>query len=97
MEKSRALTSSAATGAMTLTANTLTAWFDPDGWLKKLDAAGSVDGSRKSAEEEDQFTAANSSVVLWPEIREPRQINMDGDVVIKTSPKKWPGAPVGDG
>jgi lipopolysaccharide export system protein LptA len=79
--------SSAATGAMTLSANILTAWFDPDGWLKKLDAAGSVDGSRKSGVEDDEFTAANSSVVLWPEISEPRQINMDGGVVIKTSAK----------
>ena len=79
--------SSAATGAMTLSANILTAWFDPDGWLKKLDAAGSVDGSRKSSVEDDEFTAANSSVVLWPEISQPKQINMDGDVVIKTSAK----------
>jgi len=79
--------SSRATGAMTLSANILTAWFDPDGWLKKLDAAGSVGGSRKSGAEDDEFTAANSSVVLWPEIGEPRQINMDGGVVIKTSVK----------
>ncbi|MDP9338099.1 MAG: LPS export ABC transporter periplasmic protein LptC, partial [Acidobacteriota bacterium] len=77
----------AATGAMTLSANVITAWFDPSGWLKKLDATGSVDGSRKSSVEEDEFTAANSSVLLWPEISQPKQINMDGHVVMKTSAK----------
>ncbi len=79
--------SSAASGAMTLSANVITAWFDADGWLKKLDAAGKVDGSRKSGFEEDEFTAANSSIELWPEITEPKQMNMSGNVAIKTSAK----------
>ena len=72
---------------MTLNANVITAWFDADGWLKKLDAAGNVEGSRKSSVEDDEFTAANTSVELWPEISEPKQMNMSGNVAIKTSAK----------
>jgi lipopolysaccharide export system protein LptA len=79
--------SSAATGAMTLNANVITAWFDADGWLKKLDASGNVDGSRKSSVEDDEFTAANTSMELWPEVSEPKQMNMSGNVAIKTSAK----------
>src|ERR1700688_2297298 len=77
--------SSAASGPMDLTANVLTAWFAQDGGLKRLDAAGKVEGSRKSGAEDEEFTAANSSVELWPEISQPKLINMDGDVMLKTS------------
>jgi lipopolysaccharide export system protein LptA len=79
--------SSAASGPMDLTANVLTAWFDQDGGLKRLDAAGKVEGSRKSGAEDEEFTAANSSVELWPEISQPKLINMDGGVILKTNAK----------
>ena len=79
--------SSAASGAMDLTANVLTAWFDQDGGLKRLDAAGKVEGSRKTGAENEEFTAANSSVELWPEISQPKLINMDGGVILKTNAK----------
>src|SRR5580704_14639647 len=39
--------SSAASGPLDLTANVLTAWFDQDGGLKRLDASGKVEGSRQ--------------------------------------------------
>src|SRR6202166_334626 len=77
--------SSAASGPVDLTANVLTAWFDQDGGLQRLDASGKVEGSRKSAAEDEEFTAANSSVELWPEISQPKLINMDGGVILKTS------------
>ncbi len=77
--------SSAASGPMDLTANVLTAWFDQDGGLQKLDASGKVEGSRKTGAEDEEFTAANSSVELWPEISQPKLINMDGGVILKTS------------
>src|ERR1700724_2011679 len=79
--------SSAASGPMDLTANVLTAWFDQDGGLKRLDATGEVEGSRKSGAEDEEFTAANSSVEMWPEISQPKLINMDGGVILKTSAK----------
>jgi lipopolysaccharide export system protein LptA len=77
--------SSSASGIMTVNANVLTAWFDADGWLKKLDANGDVDGFRKSAVEDDEFTATNISVDMWPEITQPRLISMDGNASIKTA------------
>jgi lipopolysaccharide export system protein LptA len=79
--------SSAASGPMDLTANVLTAWFNADGELEKLDASGKVEGSRKTGAEDEEFTAANSSVELWPEISQPKLINMDGGVILKTSAK----------
>jgi LPS export ABC transporter protein LptC len=84
--KPHAVTSSSS-GAMTVNANVLTAWFDADGWLKKLDANGDVDGSRKAAAEDDEFTAANISVDMWPEIAQPKQILMEGNASIKTAGK----------
>jgi lipopolysaccharide export system protein LptA len=78
-------TSSAASGLINLSANLLTAWFDPDGWLKRLDASGDVNGSRKAQKEVDEFVARNASVTMWPEIGEPKQINMDGNVIIKST------------
>ena len=79
--------SSAASGPMELTANVLTAWFNADGGLERLDASGKVEGSRKTGAEDEEFTAANSSVELWPEISQPKLINMDGGVILKTSAK----------
>jgi len=79
--------SSAASGPMDLTANVLTAWFDQDGGLKRLGASGKVEGSRKAGGEDEEFTAANSSVELWPQISQPKLINMDGSVILKTSAK----------
>jgi lipopolysaccharide export system protein LptA len=76
--------SSSASGVMTVNANVLTAWFDADGWLKKLDANGDVDGSRKGAAEDDELAAANVSVDMWPEIAQPKQIIMDGNASIRT-------------
>ena len=79
--------SSAASGPMELTANVLTAWFNADGGLERLDASGKVEGSRKAGAEDEEFAAANSSVELWPEISQPKLINMDGGVILKTSAK----------
>ena len=79
--------SSAASGPMELTANVLTAWFNVDGGLERLDASGKVQGSRKAGAEDEEFTAANSSVELWPESTQPKLINIDGGVILKTSAK----------
>jgi lipopolysaccharide export system protein LptA len=82
--------SSAVSGPMDLTANVFTAWFDQDGGLKRLDASGKVEGSRKTGAENEEFTAANSSVELWPEISQPKLISMDGAVILRTSSKAGP-------
>jgi lipopolysaccharide export system protein LptA len=79
--------SSAASGPMELTAKVLTAWFDQDGGLKRLDASGNVEGSRKTDREDEEFSAANTSVELWPEISQPKLVNMEGGVILKTSAK----------
>jgi len=76
--------SSAAAGPMDLTANLLTAWFNSDGELERLNASGKVEGSRKAGAEDEEFTAENSSVELWPEISQPKLINIDGAVILKT-------------
>ena len=83
-EKPRA-SSAGAPGTMKVTANILTAWFDSAGGLKKLDAFGNVEGSRNSGTEDDQFTAANASVDLWPAVTQPKQVNLSGKVVLQTA------------
>jgi LPS export ABC transporter protein LptC len=80
-------TSSSQSGEMRVSADRLTAWFDTDGWLKKLDASGSVDGSRQTGDERNEFTAANVSVDMWPEIAQPKLMGLDGRAVIKTMAK----------
>jgi lipopolysaccharide export system protein LptA len=83
-EKPRA-SSAGAPGTMNIAANMLTAWFDADGGMKKLDASGNVEGFRKTGAEDDQFTAEVASVDLWPELTQPKQVNLNGKVVLQTA------------
>jgi LPS export ABC transporter protein LptC len=78
------IVSAGSSGPMRVSGNVLTAWFDPDGWVKKVDAAGNVEGWHKAADEEEQFTAANSSMDLWPEVSQPKTINLVGNAFLKT-------------
>ena len=78
-------TTSAASALTKVNANVLKAWFHPDGWLKRLEANGHVRGSRKAAAENDDFSAENVTVEMWPEITEPKQIDLDGSAVISSA------------
>ena len=71
-------------GPTNLSAETLTAYFAPEGSLTKLEGTGNVQGSRRSGREQDEFSAQNATLGLWPKASQPREINLSGNVLIKT-------------
>jgi lipopolysaccharide export system protein LptA len=73
-----------ADGAANLTAETLTAHFAPAGWLTKIEAAESVQGSRRGTKEEDEFSAQNALLDLLPKVNQPKKLNLKGNVRMKS-------------
>jgi LPS export ABC transporter protein LptC len=71
-----------------LEADTLTAYFSPEGWLSKLDAAGGVHGIRNDIAEQDQASADSGTLELWPRVSQPRELNLNGSVLLKTQQNK---------
>ena len=78
------MTSQQADGPTSLSAETLTAHFAPEGWLTKIEGSGNVQGSRRSAKEEDQFSAENATLDLQPKVSQPKELNLNGNVLMKT-------------
>jgi lipopolysaccharide export system protein LptA len=72
-------------GPANLSAETLTAYFAPEGWLTKLEGAGNVQGSRRGGKESDEFRAANASMSLRPKVSQPKEANLSGNVQINTA------------
>jgi LPS export ABC transporter protein LptC len=73
---------------MKLEAGTLTAYFSPEGWLSKLDAAGGVHGIRNGIVEQDQASADSGTLELWPRVSQPKELNLSGSVLLKTQQSK---------
>jgi lipopolysaccharide export system protein LptA len=63
-----------------LSGETLTAIFAPEGWLTKMEAAGSVKGSQQSRKDADEFTADNAFMEMQPSVNQPREMNLKGNV-----------------
>jgi lipopolysaccharide export system protein LptA len=73
-----------ADGPANLSAETLTAYFAPEGWLTRMEGAGNVQGLRRSGIGEDEFKAENASLSLWPKVSQPKELNLNGNVWMKT-------------
>src|SRR6267154_92154 len=69
---------------MKLEADTLTAHFSPNGVITGLDAAGSVHGLRIDAAEQQDASAESGTVELWPRASQPREVNLHGNVLLRT-------------
>jgi lipopolysaccharide export system protein LptA len=69
---------------MRVEADTLTAHFSPEGAVTRVDAAGSVRGTRTSAAEQDLATAEYGSLELWPWLGRPKEANLNGNVQLRT-------------
>jgi LPS export ABC transporter protein LptC len=67
-----------------LEADTLTAYFAPEGWVTRFDASGSVHGFRGGAAEHDEVKADSGTLDLWPRYSQPRELNLRGNVVLTT-------------
>src|SRR6267143_38687 len=83
-EKRPELAIQQADGPANLSAETLTAYFAPEGWLTRMEGAGNVQGSRRGGKEQDEFKAENASLSLWPKVSQPKELNLNGNVWMKT-------------
>jgi len=78
------LESRAADGPTNLSAETITAQFAPEGWLTRIEGMTDVRGSRRTANEVDEFRAEHGAMELWPKVNQPREMNLKGKVQLKT-------------
>jgi lipopolysaccharide export system protein LptA len=69
---------------MKVEADTLTAHFSPEGAVTRVDAAGSVLGTRTSAAEQDSASSEYGSLELWPWLGRPKEVNLNGNVQLRT-------------
>src|SRR5579859_7550483 len=77
-------TSRGTSDPMKLDADTMTAHFSPGGAITGLHAAGSIHALRNSAAEQDEASAESGTVDLWPETSQPKELNLNGNVVLRT-------------
>jgi LPS export ABC transporter protein LptC len=78
------LTSERGPDSMRIDADKMTALFAPEGWVTRLDGAGSVRGARHGNEEEDEFHADTAALDLWPRLNQAKEMNLNGGVLVKT-------------
>ena len=83
--KNPSLQSQGGSGNSLVSGETLTAYFAPEGWLTKIEGAGTVQGSNKSEKETDEFTADNAVMALRPKVNQPSELNLTGKVFVKTT------------
>jgi lipopolysaccharide export system protein LptA len=82
--KNPELESQGADGPTSLSAETITAQFAPEGWLTRIEGAGSVRGLRRAGKEIEDFRADHGAMDLWPKVNQPRELNLKGSVLLKT-------------
>ena len=68
-----------------LEADTLTAHFSPEGAVTRVDAQGSVRGSRNGVAEQDKASAEYATLELWPWLGRPKEVNLKGNVLLETT------------
>jgi LPS export ABC transporter protein LptC len=78
------LTSQRGADSMRINADNMTALFSPEGWVTRLDGAGSVRGTRHGKQEEDEFHADAAALDLWPRLNQAKEMNLNGGVLLKT-------------
>jgi lipopolysaccharide export system protein LptA len=78
------LTSERGVDSMHIEADKMTTLFAPEGWVSRLDGAGSVHGARHTPEEEDEFHADTAALDLWPRLNQAKEMNLNGGVLLKT-------------
>src|SRR6266853_522467 len=83
-EENPELESQGADGPTKLSAETITAQFAPEGWLTRIEAAGDLRGSRPTGNEVEEFRAEHGAMELWPKVNQPRELNLKGNVQLKT-------------
>jgi LPS export ABC transporter protein LptC len=82
------LESQGADGPTNLSAETITAQFAPEGWLTRIEGTSDVRGSRRTGIAADEFRAEHCAMELWPKVNQPRELNLKGNVQLKTQAAK---------
>jgi lipopolysaccharide export system protein LptA len=82
--KNPELESLGADGATNLSAENIAAQIAPEGWLTRIEGAGDVRGSRRTAAETENFRAEHGAMELWPKLNQPRELDLKGSVQLKT-------------
>jgi lipopolysaccharide export system protein LptA len=77
-------TSQGTSDQMKLEADTLTAHFSPEGAITALSATGSVHALRNAVAEHQEARAESGIVDLWPWAGQPKEVNLNGNVVLRT-------------
>jgi LPS export ABC transporter protein LptC len=67
-----------------ISGETLTARFAPEGWVTRIEGQGSVEGSRHSGKEQDDFSAENGTLELQPKVHQAKDLSLKGNVFLKT-------------
>jgi lipopolysaccharide export system protein LptA len=83
-EKRPELESNGAAGQTNFSGETLRAHFAPEGWLTRIAGEGSVQGSRRSGKEQDDFSAENGTLELRPKVNQAKDLSLKGNVLLKT-------------
>ena len=83
-------------GEMTVSGQLLTAEFAPEGWVSTVLAQGNVQGSRHADAERDEMSAENATVAMWPRVNQVKELNLRGNVHVKTVLLKTATNPGGD-
>jgi lipopolysaccharide export system protein LptA len=78
------LTSQNARGSTELVADKMTAEFAPEGWVARVEAAGAVKGKLQNSAENDELSAEDAKLEMWPRVSEPKMVELTGNVDMKT-------------
>jgi len=82
------LTTRGSADQIKLEADTLTAHFKPEGSVVQVAANGAVHGLRSGAEEEDEASSDSGILDLWPRVSQPKELNLSGNVALRSNLKK---------
>jgi lipopolysaccharide export system protein LptA len=88
IENRPVVTSQGTQDQLKLDADVLTAHFSPQGAVTWLEASGAVHGFRGNAADKEEAQADSGTLELWPGVNQPRELNLSGNVVLKTEGTK---------
>jgi LPS export ABC transporter protein LptC len=83
-------------GEMAVSGELLTAEFAPEGWVSTVLARGNVQGSRRGEAERDEMSAENATVAMWPRVNQVKELNLLGNVRLRTVLLKTAANSTGD-
>ena len=82
------LSSRRAKDQLKIEADALIARFSPEGAVLKLEASGAMHAVRNGAAEMDDAKADAGALELWPGVNEPKELDLNGNVLLTTQAAK---------